>query len=503
MGKIGVVLLAHGSRGENANDGLFEIAQALRNSGKCSIVEVGFMQRNFPTIEEAAKTCILQGAGTVLLIPYFLHVGLHLQQDLPEVVQILKVLHPEVHFAFGKPFAHHPRLLDIVVDRMDECLASIDGSTPDSEEKTGEEALRPPSNRPLRSGYTTGACAAAAAKAAAEVLLSQERVIQIEIPLPTGQRVRLSVGRCEIRPDWVRCSVVKDAGDDPDVTDRAEICASVEWKEEGGIAIEGGEGVGIVTKPGLELPVGSAAINPVPRRMIREAVTEALGDALTERGVKVVITVPAGEAYARRTLNHRLGIVGGISILGTTGIVVPFSSAAYTASISQALAVAVATGCQEVVLTTGRRTERFAQALLNLPEEAFIQVGDFMDFALEDCARRGIQRATLCVMIGKLSKLAAGHLQTHVSNSLMEQSFLAGIAAESGADPATVREISEANTGRHFAEIARARGLTRAFDLMCERAAGNCRTYVGGKLAIQCLLVDFDGAPMGRSSVGE
>lgn len=503
MANLGVVLLAHGSRGENANDGLFEVAQALRDSGKCRIVEVGFMQRNFPTIEEAAKSCILQGADTVLLVPYFLHVGLHLQQDLPEVVDILKVLHPSVRFAFGKPFAHHPKLLDIVVDRMEECLAGIDGEAAALEEATEAETLQPPSNRPLRTGYTTGACAAAAAKAAAEVLLSQKRVIQIEIPLPTGQRARLPVGRCEIHPDRVRCSVIKDAGDDPDVTDHAEICAEVRWQEERGIAIEGGEGVGTITKPGLELPVGSAAINPVPRQMIREAVTEALGDALTERGVRVVITVPAGEAYARRTLNHRLGIVGGISILGTTGIVVPFSSAAYTASISQALSVAMATGCQQVVLTTGRRTERFAQALLDLQEEAFVQVGDFMDFALEECVNRGVRRATLCVMIGKLSKLAAGHLQTHVSNSLMEQSFLAEIAAESGADADTVKEIAEVNTGRHFAEIVRARGLTRTFDLMCRKAAENCGAHVGGRLAVECLLVDFDGAPMGRGGSGE
>jgi cobalt-precorrin-5B (C1)-methyltransferase len=503
MGEVGVVLIAHGSRGENANDGLFETAQALRDSGRCSVVEVGFMQRNFPTIEEAAGSCINQGAGTVLLVPYFLHAGLHLQHDIPEVVDLLKVLHPTVRFAFGKPFAHHPKLLDIVLDRIDECQASATGSADTSEDGSDAETAINPSNSRLRTGYTTGACAAAAAKAAAEVLMSQQRVIQVEIGLPTGERARMPVGRCEILPGRVRCSVIKDAGDDPDVTNHAEICASVEWQERRGIVIEGGEGVGVITKPGLELPVGSAAINPVPRRMIQEAVREALGDVRSELGVRVVITVPAGKGYAKRTLNHRLGIVGGISILGTTGIVIPFSSAAYTASVSQALGVAVASGCTRVVLTTGRRTERFAQSLVSLPDEAFIQVGDFMDFALEECVRRRVTGVTLCVMIGKLSKLAAGHLQTHVSNSAIEQGFLSQVAAESGADPDTVREIAEANTGRHFAEIVQSRGFTNAFDILSRKAAANCSRQVEGRFSVECLLVDFDGQILGRSGIGE
>ncbi|MCL4533582.1 MAG: cobalt-precorrin-5B (C(1))-methyltransferase [Bacteroidetes bacterium] len=500
MTQVGVVLLAHGSRGDKANDGLFEVAEALRERSRYKIVEVGFMQRNFPTIEEAAKSCVLQGAETVLLIPYFLHVGLHMQDDLPETVELLKAMHPNVHFAFGKPFAHHPRLVDIVLDRIEDCRTGIVEGGKSDEETEAEETDPPPPDRPLRTGYTTGTCAAAAAKAAAHVLLTRKRAIRIDVPLPTGQRVTLPVGRCEIGPNSVRCSVIKDAGDDPDVTNGAEICVSVGWSESPGIAIKGGEGVGVVTKPGLELPVGSAAINPVPRRMIETAVAEALGPKLDGRGVEVEVTVPAGEAYARKTLNHRLGIVGGISILGTSGIVQPFSAAAYTAVVAQALGVAVAVGCRQVVLTTGRRTERFAQALLGLPEESFIQVGDFMGFALKQAVRREIPKATLFLMIGKLSKLAAGHFQTHVSKSSIDQSYLSQLAAESGVSPDVVDQISQANTARHWAEILQMHGVNWLFNVLCDRAVQQCSKYVDGKMAVECLLTDFDGSLLGRSS---
>lgn len=215
----------------------------------------------------------------------------------------------------------------------------------------------------------------------------------------------------------------------------------------------------------------------------------------------MVISVPAGEAIARKTLNRRLGIIGGISILGTTGIVVPFSSSAFKACISQAIGVAVAVGCHEVVLTTGRRTERFAQKLLNLREEAFIQVGDFIDFALENCVRRGVPQATLCIMIGKLSKIAAGHLQTHAGKCTVEQSFLAQVATDCGAAPATAEAIAVANTCREFAEICQASGLTIVFDRLCQMAAENCLAHVSGKLAFECLLTDFNGQVLGRGKV--
>lgn len=499
MGKAGVVLLAHGSRGDNANDGLFEVAEALRDRSEYKIVEIGFMQRNFPTIEEAAKGCVLQGADTVLLIPYFLHYGLHMQNDVPETVELLKAMYPSVHFAFGKPFAHHPKLVDIVLDRIAGSQSGVE-ETGEPDGPAEDEDTVPQPGRTLRTGYTTGTCAAAAAKAAAHVLVTQKRVIRIDIPLPSGERVTLPVGRADIKADCVRCSVIKDAGDDPDVTNGAEICVSVSWSEIPGIVIEGGEGVGVVTKPGLGLPVGSAAINPVPRKMIETAVVEGLGAALDGRGVRVVVTVPAGEAYAKRTLNARLGIVGGISILGTSGIVHPFSSSAYMATISQAVDVAAAAGCRHLVFTTGRRTERFAQSLLDLPEVAFVQVADFMGFALRRAEKRQMERATLCLMIGKLSKIAAGHLETHVSKSSIDPSFLARVAAENGAGAGVVDEVARANTARHAAEIFQTRGLGSLFGLLCDRAVEQCRNYVEGEMTVESILVDFDGSVLGRSS---
>lgn len=354
----------------------------------------------------------------------------------------------------------------------------------------------------LRTGYTTGACAAAAAKAATVALVTGRRVDEVEITLPTGQRVRFAVARCALQPGQALCSVVKDAGDDPDVTHGAEIRATVAWWAGWGmVAIEGGEGVGVVTKPGLGLPIGTPAINPVPRQMIQESVRDALGAATCERAVRVVISVPRGRDLARRTLNARLGIVDGISILGTTGVVVPFSTEAYTATIDQGLSVAKAVGCRDVVLTTGRRTERFAQALFGLPEEAFVQVGDHIGYALERAAEKGFLRADLGLMAGKLSKVAAGEFQTHVSRSRVDHSFLARVAAEGGADPTTVEAIAGANTGWHFHEIVQERGLVGVYDRLCRLAAEKCYGLVEGKMAIGCVLFGFEGAVLGRASV--
>lgn len=502
MSSFGIVLLGHGSRGDNANDGLYEVAQALRDGRQYRAVEVGFMQRNFPTIEEAAKSCVDQGARTVLLIPYFLHMGMHIQHDLPAIIPVLQAMHPGVRFVLGKSFAHHPKIVNIVQDRITECIVAVGAVSGSIDEARDEATPQLPPNRALRTGYTTGACAAAATKAAAQALVGSRCAMEVEITLPTGQPVTFPIGRCQIEPGRARCSVIKDAGDDPDATNSAEICAAVSWADQPGVVIEGGDGVGVVTKPGLEIPVGSAAINPVPRQMIQQGVTEALGPAMEGRGVRVIISVPAGAAMAKKTLNARLGIVGGISILGTTGIVVPFSAAAYRASVAQALAVAVATGSREVVLTTGRRTERFAQAQVVLPEEAFIQAGDYIGFALEEGASRGLQRATVGVMIGKLAKLAAGHLQTHVSQSQVDQSFLARVAAECGTDPTAVKAITEANTSRQFAEIVGPGGPTRVFDRLCQLAAANCHAHVEAQLAIECILFDFEGAVLGRARIG-
>jgi cobalt-precorrin-5B (C1)-methyltransferase len=271
----------------------------------------------------------------------------------------------------------------------------------------------------LRTGWTTGTCAAAAAKAAAKALLNGEVQSEIEIKLPRKgeeRRVRFAIERCEVGEGWAEAVVIKDAGDDPDVTHRAHLTARVCWREEPGIELDRGEGVGVVTKPGLGLTVGGPAINDVPRRMIFYSVEEVLD--LEERGVRVVISVPGGEEMAEKTTNPRLGIVGGISILGTTGIVRPFSTAAWRASVGQAVNVMGAQGLDTLVLSTGGLTEKAAMRLLpDLEEVCFVEVGDFTGYALKGAVKNKLERVFFVGMVGKLAKLASGVMMTHWTRS--------------------------------------------------------------------------------------
>src|SRR5262245_27214598 len=232
----------------------------------------------------------------------------------------------------------------------------------------------------LRSGYTTGSCATAGAKAAALAIVQGRLLDEVEITLPRGERVRFVLHSCQRHSDTaVECSVIKDAGDDPEVTHRAEYSAWVDLAPPPGLRYRAGKGIGTVTKPGLELAVGEPAINPVPRRMIRQALEEILGRAWESVGATVTISIPNGEELAKQTLNGRLGILGGLSILGTTGIVEPYSNSAFKVSILKAIRVARANGCDHLVLTPGGRSETFAQRVFSLPEESFIEVGDFVN----------------------------------------------------------------------------------------------------------------------------
>jgi cobalt-precorrin-5B (C1)-methyltransferase len=355
-----------------------------------------------------------------------------------------------------------------------------------------------PKARGTRTGFTTGACAAAAAKAATRVLTRGERLTEIATTLPNKQTVTFALKRCERDGERATCSVIKDAGDDPDCTHGAELIATVELRAEPGIELRGGEGVAVVTKPGLGLDVGSPAINPVPRRNITEMVAEELADSPLP-GALVTIAVPGGEEMAKQTLNARLGLVGGISILGTTGIVKPYSTAAYKASVVQAIDVANNRGIGELVLTTGGKSEAYAMKLYpELPEEAFIQVGDFIGTGVKHCARRGVRRALVVGMMGKLSKMANGKMQTHAAGSEVNMELLAQLAAEIGAPPAITDEIRAANTARHVLELCAANDLTAITSLVCKRVSENCRAHAGGQLEVHASLVDFNGALLGR-----
>ncbi len=298
----------------------------------------------------------------------------------------------------------------------------------------------------LRTGYTTGACAAAAAKGACMCLFDQEAE-SIEIELPGGQTASF-IPEIMLRANTTaQCGVRKDAGDDPDATHNALIKARVVLIDKPVVIIKGGPGVGKVTRPGLAVRPGEPAINPVPLQMITDAVRSILP---ADMGAEVFISVVDGESIARKTLNHRLGIIGGISILGTTGIVVPYSHEAYRDSIKCSLDVSQAMCLDTVVLSTGKTSEKTAQKILrDMPQESFILIGDYFSFAVKEAVQHGMQRVIIACYPGKLLKMAAGAESTHVSKASIDLSVLADVATQAGADTTVVNEIGSTNTVRH------------------------------------------------------
>jgi cobalt-precorrin-5B (C1)-methyltransferase len=345
----------------------------------------------------------------------------------------------------------------------------------------------------LRTGWTTGACSAAAAKAATTALCTGEPQSTVEIGLPGGARVGFVVASCTVGPDRAEAVVVKDAGDDPDVTHGAHMTATVSWRPSPGIELDGGVGVGVVTKPGLGLEVGGPAINPVPRQMITDSVVEVLG--AEPRGVRVVISVPDGEKMARKTTNARLGILGGISILGTTGIVRPFSTASWRASVEQAVWVMAAQDEKTLVLCTGGRTERGAMALLpDLPEVCFVEVGDFTGAALRQAVSHGLERVVFVGMAGKLTKLAQGILMTHYTRSKVDTGLLGRLTREVTGDDGLGSAVDGANTARHAYELWESAGVLRECgDELCRRVAEVLGRFSEGRLSAEVAMVDFSG----------
>ena len=306
----------------------------------------------------------------------------------------------------------------------------------------------------LRQGFTTGTAAAAAVKAALVYLFSGQAPGSVKINLLNGQTLEILVDSVSSCNDFVRAVVVKDAGDDPDITHRARIGAVVGLTDDPGtVLITGGQGVGVVTKPGLEVPPGEPAINQGPRKMIREAALQVLHQYNANLGVSAEIFVENGEVLAEKTLNRRLGIEGGLSILGTTGLVKPLSHEAYTATIRSALSVARACGCEHVVLTTGRRSERFSQNfftdLYNEHPEAFIQIGDFFGMSMECLAEHKIPNATLAVFFGKALKMAQGFVHTHAAKSDLTMDWLAEVVKKETGNTDLTRKVLTANTARH------------------------------------------------------
>jgi cobalt-precorrin-5B (C1)-methyltransferase len=317
--------------------------------------------------------------------------------------------------------------------------------------------------RPLRRGWTTGACATAAAKAAYWGLLTGKFPDPVPVTLPRGEQPWFALAMSRRDAGSASAGIIKDAGDDPDVTHGALIVATVRDAAPGrGVVFCAGAGVGIVTRPGLAIPPGEPAINPVPRAMIRGAITEVAGATGCSGDIEVELAIPGGEALAARTLNPRLGIIGGLSILGTTGVVVPYSCSAWIHSIRSGIDVARALGLTHIAGATGASSEAGVQRLHRLPEPALIDMGDFVGGMLKYIRTHPVPRITVAGGVAKMTKLAQGLLDLHSARGALDLNFLAEVAASSGGTRALRDRIASANTAAQAFEHAAHEGLLLA-----------------------------------------
>jgi cobalt-precorrin-5B (C1)-methyltransferase len=363
-------------------------------------------------------------------------------------------------------------------------------------------AMSPP-DHPLRRGWTTGACATAAAKAAYAALLTGEFPDPVEVTLPRGERPSFVLAVTRMDADSATAGVVKDAGDDPDVTHGALVLATVRGAAPGsGVTFRAGAGVGTVTRAGLAIPPGEPAINPVPRRMICDAVAEVAAAARGSGDVAVEIAVADGERLAARTLNARLGIVGGLSILGTTGIVVPYSCAAWIHSIHRGIDVARAAGLAHIAGSTGSSSESAVQRFHDLPETALIDMGDFVGGMLKYLRRHPVARVTIAGGVGKMTKLAQGLLDLHSKRGAVDLEALAGLAKAAGGSDVLARQIIESNTAAEAFGHAAAAGA--ALGDQVARAAQTAATNVvaGSGIDIEVALFERSGQLVGHAPFG-
>ncbi|MBQ4012393.1 MAG: cobalt-precorrin-5B (C(1))-methyltransferase, partial [Bacteroidales bacterium] len=382
---------------------------------------------------------------------------------------------------------------------------------------TGEHGLRKAIERlvpdffPLRSGFTTGACATAAAKAALLALLGHPAGDRVEITFPDGEILALPVADVHLlphpqaadsraglverqvlsSPDAATAKVIKDAGDDPDVTNGYPIVATVAFSPEPGIHFLQGEGVGRVTLPGLGLPVGGPAINRVPRQMMERELT-----ALCDSGLDVTISVPGGRELAGRTFNPKLGVVDGISIIGTSGIVRPFSNEAFVDAIRKEIEVAKAVGVRHLVINSGAKSEAFLKKRFpDLPPQAFVHYGNFIGETLRIAVALGVPQVTMGIMLGKAVKLAEGHLDTHSKSVVMNKAFLREVAAGAGCSPAAAAAIDRLTLARELWHGLSGDDAARFFSALLDRCAAACATVCPrpGPTNLTILLLDEDG----------
>lgn len=354
-------------------------------------------------------------------------------------------------------------------------------------------------NQALRWGYTTGSCAAAAAYAATLYLIDGQARSSVTITLPGGQQAVMGIQGIWMEAECACASVVKDGGDDPDATHGLEIIACVGLQAEPGIYFIHGEGVGTVTLPGLEIPVGAPAINPVPRKMIAEHISQACSRHGIAPGAQVQIRVPQGREVGAHTFNPRLGIMGGISILGTTGLVKPYSSEAFIESIRRGLQVAKALGSTHAVLNSGGRSEAYLRRYLpHLHESAFVQYGNWIGESLQIVQSMGFKTVTMGMMLGKAAKLAQGMLNTHSKESVFDPLFLCSVAESCSYPAATVDAIRQLALARNITGIIPFSVHEPFYAELARRCRDTCRCSV-----LQILLVGQDGEILDFSSMQE
>ncbi len=350
-------------------------------------------------------------------------------------------------------------------------------------------------NSKLRTGYTTGTCAAAAAKGAAFSLFLGERKDNVEINLPNGEEVVIPISQIKRSNGKAFCSVVKDAGDDPDVTDGLRICAELKMTKGRDIEILGGKGVGVVTKPGLQVKMGEPAINPVPRMMIRDAVREVIG----RKGAQVTISVPGGEKIARKTFNPKLGIIGGISIIGTTGIVKPMSLESMKSSLVCGLDVAKAEGFDTVFLVPGRIGERSVLRHFRVDNDQVIQMSHFVGFMLKEAKRRKFKYIFLAGHPGKLAKLIAGDFDTHSSKSVSATNIIVDILGKIGCEKNLLAKCRDGNTVESQIQELAKRNKLDIFNRVAEDIERSATNFLGKGVTIGVVLFSMAGDIIGIS----
>ncbi|MEU6995409.1 cobalt-precorrin-5B (C(1))-methyltransferase [Streptomyces sp. NPDC046465] len=354
----------------------------------------------------------------------------------------------------------------------------------------------------LRPGWTTGACATAATTAAYTALLTGDFPDPVTITLPKGQTPAFALAAEELGATHAMAGIVKDAGDDPDVTHGALVRSTVRRLPAGaGVVFRAGPGVGTVTRPGLPLDVGEPAVNPVPRQLMRDHVALVAERAGVTADVEITISVDHGEEIARSTWNPRLGILGGLSILGTTGIVVPYSCSAWIDSIRRGVDVARAVGRTHVAGCTGSTSEKTVVAEYGLPEDALLDMGDFAGAVLKYVRRHPVDRLTVCGGFAKLSKLAAGHLDLHSARSQVDKGFLAELARRGGASAELAGQVAAANTGLAALQLCAAADVPLG-DLVAVTARDEALAVLrGAPVAVDVICIDRAGTVVGRSGV--